>query len=220
MALSARAGAEPPSASPALSPSPELVGENPVTPGHAVPSRHETFQFDDRPLSVNVALGFGTPVGLAGLVVEYNPLPELAVGAGVERISKAPSWPPSRGFGRCIGRRRVFAIALSAALAEGPYSSQDDFFASLGSLMGPPKARSAWLDHALWFEPELQFEYQARSGFHLVLTGIGAAGLLNGASAECKEQPMNPGVTYDTTARCAMDSPIGAFTLELGYALP
>ena len=200
----------------------ELTEEYPVARSHAERRHHGSFGFDDHPLSVNATFGFGTPVGLAGVVVEYSPLPMLALGLGagtnIDGLQLA-----------ALGRlrplywetpERAFAIALTAAVAEGPYSSEDDLAAFTGGLMGLPNTHYAWLDHALWFQPELQFEYETRSHFHLAVTGIGFAFLLNGGAAQCKELPMNPGVTYDETPGCAMNRSIGAFTVELGYSLP
>ena len=201
---------------------PELAEEYPVARSHSEPEHHGPFGFDDHPLKLNATVGFGTPVGLAGAIVEYSPLPMLAVGAGagtnIDGLQLA-----------VLGRirplywetpKRVFAIALTAAVAEGPYSSEDDLAAATGDLMGLPKTHYAWLDHAWWFQPELQFEYETRSRFHLVATAIGFAFLLNASAAQCKERPMNPGVTYDETGGCTLDRTIGAFTVELGYSLP
>ena len=201
---------------------PEIAGEYPVARSHSEPESHARFGFDDRPLTVNATIGFGTPVGLAGAIVEYSPLPMLAIGVGAGTNIEGPQLA-------VLGRirplywetpKRVFAIALTATVAEGPYSSEDDLAASAGNLMGLPKTHYATLDHALWFQPELQFEYATRSHFHLAVTAIGFAFLLNANAAQCHERPMNPGVTYDETGGCAMGRTIGAFTVELGYSLP
>jgi hypothetical protein len=179
------------------------------------------FGFDDRPVSVNLALGFGMPLGLAGAFVEYSPLPWLAMGAGAGTSFEGLQLAALARVRPLYWETpyRTFAIALAGAIAEGPYSGDDDV-GDVGELMGGHDTQYAWLDHALWFQPELQFEYAARSGFHLVVTGIGIAYLLNGSTAECRD--------YDTNARapCApfggasMPKALPAFTVELGYSLP
>jgi hypothetical protein len=184
------------------------------------PTGHTRFGFDDRPFGVNATLGFGTPVGLAGVILEYSPLPWLAVGTGagtnLDGLQLA-----------ALGRIRplywekpnhVFAIALEAAVATGPYSSWDDLSASFGD--GDSKTQYARLDHALWLQPEAQFEYEARSGFHLVVSGAAAAFLLNSHAAECRNRVTDARVACDAAAGGTMATTIQAFTIELGYTLP
>lgn len=105
-------------------------------------------------------------------------------------------------------------IALGVAVATGPYSSDDDLSGSDFGL-GAAKAQYAWLDHAWWLQPELQFEFGSRGGLHLVVTGVGLAFLLNPDAVECKTRPANPEVT---PGGCSMERVIGTFTIELGYA--
>jgi hypothetical protein len=114
----------------------------------------------------------------------------------------------------------VFAIALAAAVAEGPYSGEDDVTGFVGDLMGGRDTQYAWLDHAVWFQPELQFEYGARSGFHLVVTGTGAAYLLNRADAECRDFESNARVPCEAGGGASMPKALPAFTLEVGYSFP
>lgn len=186
------------------------------------PTGHTRFGFDDRPFGVNATLGFGTPVGLAGVIVEYSPLPWLAMGTGagtnLDGLQLA-----------ALGRirplywekpNRVFAIALTMAVATGPYSSWDDISTSVEDLLGNSNTQYARLDHALWLQPEAQFEYEARSGFHLVVSGAGAAFLLNSHAAECRDRVTHARVACDAAAGGTIATTIAAFTIELGYTLP
>jgi hypothetical protein len=185
----------------------------PVTVSHAGPPDNDRFGFDERPFSVNVAAGFGTPVGLGGAIVEYSPLPVLGLGVGLGTNLEGPQLTALLRLRplHWETRNNAFAISLAVAVSEGPYSSNDDL--SNATLVDGSSDRYAWLDHAVWLQPDLQFEYASRSGFRLAVSGLGFGFLMNGDSARCRGP-------VDGSSGCSMGRTIGTFMVEAGYAFP
>jgi hypothetical protein len=175
----------------------EPTGDAPVAPVHTKPTG-KPFGFADRPLSLNGAMGFGTPVGLAGAILEYSPLPWFAAGAGAgtnfEGLQLAALVRVRPIYWET--QKDAFGIGLFAAFAGGPFTSDDDL--DVADFMGDGhETQFSRLDHALWFQPELQFEWTRSSGFHLVATGLGFAYLLNGDDQRCVEYKTRAPVQCD-----------------------
>jgi hypothetical protein len=153
----------------ALSGDPDVdVYEDPVPRG-------PVFDFSDRPISVNAMLGFGTPVGLIGGTVEINPLSRLALGVGagtnteglqLALLARARpfAWPREK---------RALAIRVGAAFSTGPYGPDLTDVMVMGIDHSSPEERAREVDDAYervyWLQPDVGFELQAKSGFHLVI---------------------------------------------------
>jgi hypothetical protein len=187
----------------------------PVADNHSEPGL-PPFGFDDRPLSVNGVLGFGTPIGLAGAVVEYSPFARFAVGAGAGTNAVGPQATAFVRLRPVLWEKpeRVFAISFEAAFSGGKYASEWSMFHAV-PLEDP--GTTFEVDPALWIIGEAQFEYESRSGFHLVLTGQGWAHLLNQGAARCRD---STGVATRCSERLPQGGDLPEFRVEVGYALP
>jgi hypothetical protein len=139
-------------------------------------ARGPTFEFSDHFLTVNAMLGLGTPVGLIGGTIEINPVSRLALGLGAGTNTEGlqlAALVRSRPFA-WARPKRALAITLGAALAAGPHRPFD-FDPAFGSLdHRSPEERARDVDEAYervyWLQPDVGFELQAKSGFHLVVS--------------------------------------------------
>jgi hypothetical protein len=127
-------------------------------------------RFTDRPLTINVMMGGGTPVGLAGFTAEYSVFDRLAVGVGAGTSL-------SGGQAALLVRLRPIVIEseavaqgidLSLAFSTGQYTYP--FYCGDGG---------CWKEQAYWAQGSLDYELSA-SNFHLA-TGFGVA-VLAGAT--------------------------------------
>ena len=160
-----------PSDEPEVAPS-----DDPDLGAHEDPApRGPVFEFSDHLISVNAMLGFGTPVGLIGGTVEINPISPLALGVGagtnteglqLALLARARPFAWAR-------EKRAFAITVGVAFATGPYGPNLSDVMVTGIDHSTPEERAREVDEAYervyWLQPEVGFELQAKSGFHLVV---------------------------------------------------
>ncbi|MEZ4223428.1 MAG: hypothetical protein R3B13_20950 [Polyangiaceae bacterium] len=147
-------------------------------------------------------VGFGTPVGYAGLAVEYSPTPILAlgVGAGLGSGTENTDCLASGHVGVCegpladrvqlaaMGRLRLLreqggAVTIGGGFSTGGYS-WDEFTTDA------PAHKSA--ERAYWVNMELGGEFRGATGF----SARGFAGygrMLNPGALECVESGVNTG---------------------------
>ncbi len=154
----------------------------------------------EKPFAVQAVTGFGTPVGYAGLMLEYSPHPVFvaSAGAGLGSGTENTDCLESGHVGVCegplsdrlqlaaMGRFRVLregngAMTLGAGVSGGGYS-WDEFTTD------EPAHKSA--DLAVWANMEIGGEYRAESGF----SARGFAGygrMLNPGELHCIDTGVN-----------------------------
>ncbi len=154
-----------------------------------------------RPLAVEGVLGFGTPVGYAGVMLEYSPHPRFiaSVGAGIGGGTENTDCLKSGYSGVCegpfsdrvqlaaMGRVRLFwvgstAMTVGAGASGGGYS-WDEFTTD------EPAHKSA--DRAYWANVEVGGEHRAQSGFS-ARWFVGLADMLNPGALHCIDTGINP----------------------------
>jgi hypothetical protein len=166
--------------------------------------------FDVRRLAFEGHLGFGTPVGAIGGIVEYAPVPLLGLGAGAGYGSG-----PSNGshfHGALLARLRLVrgpkdALVLGLAYSTGGYQR---FHLNLGG-EGSERSEGTWPEASWvhWAQADLGWERRTPQGFVIRLS-LGAAVLLNPADLRCPSL---------STSSCASTSEtLVTFDLALGYA--
>jgi hypothetical protein len=140
-------------------------------------------------LAVEAHLGFGTPIGQAGLMLDYAILPQLSVAAG----AGVGSGPPNHTFHGAIAARArpgVKAGDHDALLFEAAFSTGGYQRLELGSPMPPvdgpgtptPVGPSADWAHFLQFE--IAWEHRSNHGL-LIRLGGGVATMLNPGALRC-----------------------------------
>jgi len=153
-----------------------------------------------RPFAVQGVVGFGTPVGYAGVMLEYSPHPVFVVslGAGIGSGTANTDCLKSGYSGVCggpfvdrlqlaaMGRLRVLrlrnsALTLGAGVSGGGYS-WDEFTTD------QPAHKSA--DRAYWANAEIGYEHRSRSGFS-ARGFLGFAGMLNPGALHCVDTGVN-----------------------------
>jgi hypothetical protein len=135
-----------------------------------------------QPLVLEGQLGLGTPLGLAGIALDYSPFSILGLNLGIGLGLGGPQYAfASRLRVIRAGRRKQVALYLSGGVSGGAFNTQyrgpDISFA--GSQGGPedPVAHYHW-DAAYWTNLEAGVEIRVRQ--HLSLRPFaGAAFLLN-----------------------------------------
>ncbi len=147
----------------------------------------------DRRLVLEGVLGFGTPVGLAGVMARFDVAPWVSIGAGIGRTLGGPQCA-ALILGRLpVARSRKALLALTL---ESGYST--------GAAYDYDPNPSCWdcahmwtrpvyhVRNAHWVDMELGLEVRFASGFS-VRPFAGIAKLVNPGSATCK--------TYDQVTR-------------------
>ena len=141
-------------------------------------------------VTVEGHLGFGTPVGGAGVMLEFSVLPQLSFAAGAGIGSGAESGSSTHAAVAVRARPAVspsdhFALVLEAAFSTGGYQRLE-----VGSLMPPvdgpgtptPVGPSATWAHFLQFG--IAMEHRSDKGF-MVRAGAGIATMLNPGDLKC-----------------------------------
>lgn len=168
----------------------------------AVRDSHADEEVWERHFAVMGIVGFGTPVGQAGVEVEFSPAPFLALslGAGFGSGTENTDCLPPGHIGVCrgplrdrvqtaaMGRLRVLrgrdsALALGAGASTGGYSWNE-------FTMDAPARKTA--DRAFWLNLEIGGEYRSPSGF----SARGFAGygrMLNPAALKCLDTGVSSG---------------------------
>jgi hypothetical protein len=182
------------------------------------------FSFSDRLVTLNAMLGFGTPVGLMGGVLELNPVSGLAFGAGAGTNSAGLQLAVlARGRPFVWDRpRRALAITLGVALATGPYRAEtfDPLFGSMDHSGLADQRVVHGFEQVYWAQPDVGFELQAKSGFHLVVAQ-GAALPLGYRGEHCRLAVSNAPTACGSGPVRGTSKPetLWTMTVTLGYAL-
>ena len=180
--------------------------------------------FADHPLTLDGIVGAGTPVGALGASLMGNLAAWAAVGAGVGVNSQGPQLAVLTRVRPGVWERprRALALPVGLSFSAGPYKTPDIdlLFGSMDHSGFEPDKRIAAFDWVYWLQPDVGFELQAGSGFHL-LTALGAAipvgfsGMHceneNGAAADCNTGYIQ-GPSKPTT--------LWTLTVALGAAVP
>ncbi len=190
----------------AITPLPDTKGPSSVP--SSVP---ETDVFSRRRLAIEAHLGFATPVGALGAVVEYSVTPFLGLGAGFG-VGSGPE-DGNNLHGALLTRFRPFrgktnALELGAAYSFGGFRK---FELNIGD--SPPPNVADRADWAHWAQFDIGWEHRAEKGF-LMRLSLGGAVLLDPADLQC-------GSSFVSGASsCAPTDHETLFTLDLaiGYA--
>jgi hypothetical protein len=128
------------------------------------PAPASVLRFADKPLTINLVLGLGTPTGEIGGTAEYSFVDSFAAGVGVGTNPWGTQLAVSGRFRlkKYEGPRVAHAFDFVAAFAMGQYSDL-----MIGDLSGN------LMERAYWVQVDLDYEF-LRSGFHFA-TGIGLA---------------------------------------------
>jgi len=182
----------------------------------------ERFDFDQRRLAVGAMLGFGTPVGLVGVVAMYTPVTPVSLGVGAgtnDHGLQLSAMATLRPFS-WARRNAAHAISLTPAWSTGPWKA---FHLDLGMAHDGPEERAQYLRHAVdqahWLQFDGSYELMTRGGFWL-RAGYGAAWMLNPGDAHCEflqtgdDAPCQGNVKGDEP-----DSGIITVTIVLGTTL-
>jgi hypothetical protein len=172
------------------------------------PARTQS-SFTDHPFTLGMRAGWGTSVGLVGLVAEYNLLEPLALGAGVglngpgvefgAHLKVRPvTWKTMRG--------RAHAISLEGAYSRARYSSVVSSIGGFGICHGDSsdpddlcyeaQRSTPWVN---WVAADVGWETVWPSGLSL-RTATGAARLASpdpGCEVQGEEAPCARGETAD-----------------------
>ena len=93
--------------------------EDDDAPRPAAVSAHP-FDFTDRPWSIDGVLGFGTPVGLAGVVLQYDLTSWLSVGGGAGTAYVLSTRGEEVRLGRGVALSITLAMPLHIRIAANP----------------------------------------------------------------------------------------------------
>jgi hypothetical protein len=133
-----------------------------------------------QPLVLEAQFGLGTPLGLAGIAMDYSPVPilglNLGVGLGLGGVQYAFA---SRLRVVRAGRRKQVALYLSGGVSGGAFNTEYETLVPVDGSQGgeSPVAHYHW-DAAYWTNLEAGVEIRVRQ--HLSLRPFaGAAFLLN-----------------------------------------
>jgi len=160
--------------------------------------------FDDRPLQLELIFGFGTTVGVLGLVLDYNVGDWLALGAGAGLGIHGPLWEAHARFRPLVGRlggqsKGLQALTLETAFSQGPYADlpkngfvlcdrADGAANRVGDDCFQPNAVPRLTSFG---QLELGWEARFESGFSLRLSG-GFATALHMGTPRCYGASMQP----------------------------
>jgi hypothetical protein len=146
----------------------------PVTPAPGV--------WDDHHIGVNLALGWGTPLGAAGVAVDWTPIRWVSIegGLGASRNWNLYCWSGGSGQAGVMARGRLayegWGVSAGLGASTGGYHEQPSC---------PFENGNAWdWSAALWINAELAIEHRWSSGVGLRLIA-GESRLLNPSSGVC-----------------------------------
>jgi hypothetical protein len=141
-----------------------------------------------RPIAVLGQFGTGTPVGLIGLMAEWNVTPYFAVEAGLGEGGGADTAGGPQTQPRpdplqlaLVPRLRAplgpVALSVGAGVSEGGYQTRGRLFADWSET-------DLWMwDHATWLDADVALEGRGASGFQWrVLAGVSS--MTNAASPD------------------------------------
>ena len=132
---------------------------------------------DADPLLYGQAIvGLGTPYGLTGAGLAFNPMPWVGIEAGAGIGASTGSVQFALVPYLRIPINSVFAAGLGAGLSEGAYKDNQP-------LVVEGKYPAANWDHALWFDTEVFSEVRLKK-FRLK-GSLGIAKILNGSDGKC-----------------------------------
>lgn len=162
--------------------------------------------FDVRRLAIEGHIGFGTPVGAIGGIVEYAPVPIFGLGVGAGAGSG-----PSDGnhfHGALVARLRPLrgpkdALVIGLAYSAGGYQR---FHLNFGEGSDSSVGRADW---AHWAQADLGWERRSPKGF-LIRLSLGGAAMLNPADLRC------PG--FSASSCGSHSETLVTFDVTLGYA--
>lgn len=169
-------------------------------------------------VSIEGHLGFGTPVGLAGLMLEFSVLPQLsfAAGAGIGTGPRSGSITHAAVAARArpfVTPSDHFAMVLETAFSTGGYQRLE-MDGPVITVDGPPEpftvGPSANWAHFLQFATAL--EHRSQHGF-MIRAGAGIATMLNPGDLRC--------VPESSLGRCAPlhnTELVGVFDFALGQS--
>ena len=165
--------------------------------------------FDDRPWTFETMLGFGTPVGLLGGVLEYTPADVFSFGAGA-------GFGPGGLEGGVLFDVRPFrwgkttkahALSIGGAYSVGGWT---DFWQTVDQGLSDPHYASGF---AQWAQFDVGYELRARGGFSFRVA-TGAAWMLNPGNVSCRS-----GVGTPCTLDPYGNDPIFTLSVSIGYSL-
>lgn len=148
------------------------------------PSATPPFHFTTRPLTLNLMLGLGTPVGGFGAIAEYSFTRRLAFGAGF-----GASWIDG-DRARVLGPVQLGALARYRLILDeeansahgldvvGAFSTGHYTYPAL-----PGNDQSYDSEQAYWVQAALEYELLDRSGFRFAI-GVGVAYLAATSDAQ------------------------------------
>jgi len=189
---------------PDLEPVRPMAGPLPDAPARPVEAPAQS-TFDVRRLAIEGHLGFGTPVGAIGGIVEYAPVPVLGLGAGIGYGSG-----PSNGnhfHGALVARLRPLrgaqnALVLGLAYSAGGYAR---FVLNLGEGPGDQARTAEW---AHWAQVDLGWERRTPKGF-LIRLSLGGAVMLNPGDLRCPGSSSTSSCGFDSQNLLTMDLALG-----------
>jgi hypothetical protein len=156
--------------------------------------------WDRRPWAIELNLGIATPVGVAGLMLDYAPLTSLSLGCG----AGTNLFFDTKMHGveaACMVRFRALsdsqrALALGFGASIGPFLKTEVFaMGTLGPFLGPltalregPPPRERVWDAAGWLNFEMGYEKRTLEGVTFRVY-VGVAHMLNPEDARPLEPP-------------------------------
>jgi hypothetical protein len=179
----------------------------PIEPsGQRLPPPARGAAWSERRLALEGHFGMATPVGLAGITVEYSPLPVLALGAGIGTNFLGPE-PAALVRVRPLDGVRD-ALVVSAAYSVGPYGFKPiSIDGSAGS------GKGYWHANALqWVQGDIGWEHRSRKGL-VIRIGLGLAYVVNRGALECVRGEFG----CDESSK---PDHLLTFDFGLGYAFP
>lgn len=177
-------------------------------------------RFTDRAIQLEGRVGYGTTVGLLGVVGEYNLFDRLALGGGVGLNDLGPVWGIHARLRPIVmtaqGGRRLHAITLESAISQGHYAGSEVRLmptmrdCSSHDTSGCRTYVSS--EFVSWLQFDIGWEMRAPSGFSLRVS-YGFATRLNSPNWQC--------TVLGETSRCGDETiakTIPTLTVALGYA--
>lgn len=150
----------------------DVLAENvvsPATAGRATQASDGHFKFNDRPLTIDGVVGFGTPVGLIGAALQYDLASWFTVGAGAgTNIAGLQLAALTRFRGELAATpERASAIAFGASFSSGPFGQSPEWL----NVDHSYSERYLGVGRMSWVGLDAGIELKRRSGFHLLAAG-------------------------------------------------
>jgi hypothetical protein len=153
-------------------------------PSLVAPRRRD--DFTNAPFAIALNLGFGTPVGLLGATVEWDPDSHVAIGGGAGFGAGGLQLAALARFRPLVFplKKRTLAVTLGTAFSTGKYRA---FSAEgLGEGGSEYSYHLVGADRAYWAQLDVGFELRDRKGFEF-LVAVGGALLLNPRDLHCQQ---------------------------------